>query len=39
MRILFALDNNDDGKIHFRDFKNSNFVKTLFQVDAESDIN
>jgi serine/threonine-protein phosphatase 2A regulatory subunit B'' len=39
MRIFFGLDINDDEKISYRDFRNSNFVKTLFTVDTEDDIN
>lgn len=33
------MDLNDDGKIFYREFKNSNFIKTLFTVDTEDDIN
>jgi len=39
MRIFFGLDINDDEKISYRDFRNSNLVKTLFTVDTEDDIN
>ena len=39
MRIFFILDSNDDGKITWRDFKNSNLLDTFFQVSNESDIN
>jgi serine/threonine-protein phosphatase 2A regulatory subunit B'' len=39
MRIFFTLDANDDSKISYRDFKNSNFVEILMEVDAEDDIN
>lgn len=39
MRIFFVIDRNDDGRITYRDFKQSNFVKTLFFVDEEEDIN
>lgn len=39
MRIFFTLDSNDDGKISWRDFKNSNLLDTFFQVSNESDIN
>lgn len=30
MRIFFTLDSNDDSKITWRDFKNSNLLSTLF---------
>lgn len=30
MRIFFILDSNDDGKITWRDFKNSNLLDTFF---------
>ena len=30
MRIFFALDSNDDSKITWRDFKNSNLLETFF---------
>jgi serine/threonine-protein phosphatase 2A regulatory subunit B'' len=30
MRIFFSLDSNDDGKITWRDFKNSNLLETFF---------
>lgn len=39
MRIFYTLDTNDDGRITYRDFKNSNLLDVLFQVDAEDDIN
>lgn len=39
MRIFYSLDANDDGKITFRDFKNSNLFDVLFQVASEEDIN
>jgi serine/threonine-protein phosphatase 2A regulatory subunit B'' len=39
MRIFFSLDGNDDGKITFRDFKNSNLFSVLSQVATEDDIN
>lgn len=39
MRIFFSLDTNDDGKITFRDFKNSDLMEVLFQVEKEDDIN
>jgi len=39
MRIFFSLDSNDDGKINWRDFKNSNLMDTFFQVSSENDIN
>lgn len=39
MRIFFTLDSNDDGKISYRDLRNSNFYETLMEVDGEDDIN
>lgn len=39
MRIFFVLDLNDDGKISWRDFKNSDLLQTFFQVSQENDIN
>jgi serine/threonine-protein phosphatase 2A regulatory subunit B'' len=39
MRIFFSLDSNDDSKISWRDFKNSNLLETFFQVSSENDIN
>lgn len=39
MRIFFCLDVNDDGRITYRDFKNSNLFTTLQTVDTEDDIN
>jgi serine/threonine-protein phosphatase 2A regulatory subunit B'' len=39
MRIFFSLDVNDDGKITFRDFKNSNLFSVLQTVATEDDIN
>lgn len=39
LRIFFALDANDDGKISWRDFKNSDFLTVLRQVADEEDIN
>jgi serine/threonine-protein phosphatase 2A regulatory subunit B'' len=39
MRIFFTLDVNDDGKITYRDFKNSNLFTVLNQVASEDDIN
>ena len=39
MRIFFSLDSNDDSKITWRDFKNSNLMDTFFQVSSENDIN
>ncbi len=39
MRIFFALDGNDDGKISYRDFKNSNLFSVLDLVGREDDIN
>ena len=39
MWIFFVLDDNDDGRITYRNLRNSNFVKTLFDVDDEDDIN
>lgn len=39
MRIFFALDGNDDGKISYRDFKNSNLFSVMELVGREDDIN
>ena len=39
MRIFFTLDTNDDSKITFRDFKNSDLMEVLQQVADEEDIN
>lgn len=39
MRIFFSLDVNDDGRITFRDFKNSNLFSVLQTVATEDDIN
>lgn len=39
MRIFFALDGNDDGRISYRDFKNSNLFSVLDLVGREDDIN
>ena len=39
MRIFFSLDVNDDGKITYRDFKNSNLFQVLMTVAKEDDIN
>ena len=39
MRIFFTLDTNDDSRITWRDFKNSNLLETFFQVSSENDIN
>ena len=39
MRIFFVIDRNDDGRISYRDLKQSNFIKTLREVDEEEDIN
>jgi serine/threonine-protein phosphatase 2A regulatory subunit B'' len=39
MRIFFSLDTNDDSKITYRDFKNSDLMEVLFQVEKEDDIN
>jgi serine/threonine-protein phosphatase 2A regulatory subunit B'' len=39
MRIFYNLDSNDDGKITWRDFKNSNLMSIFFQVSGENDIN
>jgi len=38
-RIFYGLDVNDDWRITFREFKRSNFVQVLQQVDQEEDIN
>mmetsp|Transcript_13646 Transcript_13646/g.9634 ORF Transcript_13646/g.9634 Transcript_13646/m.9634 type:complete len:225 (+) Transcript_13646:815-1489(+) len=39
MRIFYTLDYNDDGKITFRDFNNSNLYEIFQQVSDEEDIN
>lgn len=39
MRIFFVLDCNDDGKITYRDFKNSNLFEVFNTVGTEDDIN
>jgi serine/threonine-protein phosphatase 2A regulatory subunit B'' len=39
MRIFFVIDTNDDGWISYRDFKKSNLMQTLKEVDEEDDIN
>ena len=39
MRIFFELDTNDDGKITYRDFKNSDLFEVLHELSAEDDIN
>lgn len=39
MRIFFTLDTNDDGKVTWRDFKNSDLFSVLEQVASEEDIN
>ena len=39
MRIFFAVDNNDDSKITFRDFKRSNLIEVFRKVAGEEDIN
>lgn len=39
MRVFFTLDSNDDSKVTWRDFKNSNLLDIFFQVSNESDIN
>lgn len=39
MRIFFVIDRNDDGKISYRDLKQSSLIKTLHEVDEEEDIN
>jgi serine/threonine-protein phosphatase 2A regulatory subunit B'' len=39
MRIFYQLDVNDDGKITWRDFKNSNLTEIFWQVAREEDIN
>lgn len=38
-RIFYGIDVNDDWRITFREFKRSNFVQVLQQVDQEEDIN
>lgn len=39
MRIFYTLDTNDDGKITYRDFKNSDLFDVLQIVSNEEDIN
>lgn len=39
MRVFYSLDTNDDGKITFRDFKNSDLTDVFFKVAGEDDIN
>jgi serine/threonine-protein phosphatase 2A regulatory subunit B'' len=39
MRIFYVIDRNDDGRITYRDLKQSNFIKILGDVDEEEDIN
>jgi serine/threonine-protein phosphatase 2A regulatory subunit B'' len=39
MRIFYSLDVNDDRKITWRDFKNSNLTEIFWQVAREEDIN
>lgn len=39
MRIFFQLDKNDDGKISWRDWKNSDLPQILDVVAKEEDIN
>ena len=39
MRIFFELDTNDDGKITYRDFKNSDLFEVLQELSTEDDIN
>ena len=39
MRIFFELDTNDDGKITYRDFKNSDLFEVLQELSSEDDIN
>ena len=39
LRIFFSLDVNDDGKITWRDFKNSDLFQILQVVTNEEDIN
>jgi len=39
MRIFFGLDSNDDGKISWRDFRNSDLFSILHTVATEEDIN
>ena len=38
-RIFYTVDTNDDGKISFREFKNSVLKNSLFRVSEEEDIN
>ena len=39
MRIFYVIDTNDDGRITYRDFKKSNLMQILKEVDEEDDIN
>jgi serine/threonine-protein phosphatase 2A regulatory subunit B'' len=39
MRIFYEIDTNDDSRITWRDFKNSNLCDILFTVANEEDIN
>mmetsp|Transcript_26536 Transcript_26536/g.36268 ORF Transcript_26536/g.36268 Transcript_26536/m.36268 type:complete len:92 (+) Transcript_26536:184-459(+) len=39
MRVFYSLDYNDDEKITFRDFNNSNLAEVFQQVSDEEDIN
>jgi serine/threonine-protein phosphatase 2A regulatory subunit B'' len=39
MRIFYTIDINDDSKISYREFKQSNFKEVLIQVSEEDDIN
>jgi len=39
MRVFYALDANDDGRITYRDYKNSDLNDVFFQVANQEDIN
>lgn len=39
MRIFYVIDTNDDGRITYRDFKKSNLMQILKEIDEEDDIN
>lgn len=39
MRIYYLLNRKEDGKITWRDFKNSNLFQAMLFLDKEDDIN